>query len=261
MANDAGHLPPIASGNQGLNGLRRYLAAIAALQERVIASQAAVLDRVAAQMVETLMYDRRIFVFGTGHSHLIAEEAFYRAGGLAAAVPIFSPPLMLHEDAALSSLLERQEGLAEPLLAPYEPRAGEMLFVFSNSGVNQLPVEMALAARARGLFVVGVSAHAYARVAPLSDVGRRLDEVVDEAIDNGGVPGDALVPLDASGWSAGPASTVMAALIWNGLVTEAVTRLQADGIEAPVFASLNMDGAAAHNEALLHKWRGVNPHL
>ncbi|MDT8307424.1 MAG: hypothetical protein RRC07_15945, partial [Anaerolineae bacterium] len=88
-----------------------------------------------------------------------------------------------------------------------------------------------------------------------------LDEVVDAAIDNGGVPGDGLVPLEACGWSVGPASTVMAALIWNGLVTEAVTRLQAEGMEAPVFASLNMDGAAAHNEALLNKWRGLNPHL
>lgn len=261
MSSDAGQQPVSPPHDERLSSMHRYLEAIAALQERVVTSQAAVLDRVAAQMVETLKHDRRIFVFGTGHSHLIAEEAFYRAGGLAAAVPIFSPPLMLHEDAALSSLLERQEGLAKPLVAPYEPQAGEMFFVFSNSGVNQLPVEMALAARACGLFVVGVSAHAYARIAPLSDVGRRLDEVVDAAIDNGGVPGDALVPLDASGWSVGPTSTVIAALIWNGLVTEAVTRLQAEGIEAPVFASLNMDGAAAHNEALLHKWRGRNPHL
>src|SRR5690606_34303209 len=129
-------------------------------------------------------------VFGTGHSHMMAEEAFYRAGGLAAAVPIFSPPLMLHEDVALSSQLERQEGLAEPLLDRYAPEPGEMLFVFSNSGVNQLPVEMALAGHARGLYVVGVSSHAYARVAPLSPIGRRLDEVVDAAIDNGCAPGD-----------------------------------------------------------------------
>jgi uncharacterized phosphosugar-binding protein len=244
-----------------LAGLGRYVAAVIALQERIIAGQVDVLDRVATEMVATLHREQRIFLFGTGHSHLLAEEAFYRAGGLAAAVPIFSPPLMLHENAKLSSLLERQEGLAEPLLAPYRPVAGEMLFVFSNSGVNQLPVEMAQVARACGLFVVGISSHAYARVAPLSSGGLRLDEVVDAAIDNGGVPGDALVPLDASGWSVGPSSTIAAALIWNGLVTEAVTRLQGAGIPAPVFASLNMAGAAAHNEALLHTWRGANPHL
>jgi uncharacterized phosphosugar-binding protein len=212
-------------------------------------------------MVTTLQRSQRIFVFGTGHSHMLAEEAFYRAGGLAAAVPIFSAPLMLHEDAELSGRLERQEGLAGPLLERYRPQSGEMLFIFSNSGVNRLPVEMALAGRERGLFVVGVSSQTYARVAPLSTLGKRLDEVVDAAIDNGCVPGDALLPLDGAGFSVGPASTIIGATIWNGLVAEAATRLQEAGVPAPVFVSLNMEGAAAHNEALLRRWRPLNPHL
>lgn len=110
-------------------------------------------------MAATLAREQRIFLFGTGHSHLIPEEAFYRAGGLDAAVPIFAPSLMLHEDPERSSELERQAGLAEPLLAPYEPEPGEMLFVFSNSGVNQLPVEMALAARLRPLYRRWPAAH------------------------------------------------------------------------------------------------------
>lgn len=260
MTEAAARLAGLATGER-LGGLHRYVAAVTALQERIIGSQLDVLERVAAEMAAVLTREQRIFLFGTGHSHLLPEEAFYRAGGLAAAVPIFSPPLMLHEDAEHSSALERQEGLAEPLLALYEPQPGEMLFVFSNSGVNHLPVEMALVARARGLFVVGVSAHAYARVAPLSAIGKRLDEVVDAALDNGGVPGDALLPLDDSGWAVAPSSTIAAALLWNGLVAEAVTRLHQAGMAAPVFASLNMEGAAAHNEALLRKWRGANPHL
>lgn len=255
-----GRGPRESAGSRQPGALYRYLEAVTALQARVIATQADVLERVAAQMVATLQRDQRIFVFGTGHSHLMAEEAFYRAGGLAAVVPIFSPPLMLHEDAALSSQLERREGLAGPLLDQYGPQPGEMLFIYSNSGVNQLPVEMALTARARGLYVAGVSSHAYARVAPLSALGRRLDEVVDAAIDNGCVPGDALIPLDA-GWAVGAASTVVGATIWNGLVAEAACRLQAAGLQPPVFASLNMAGAAEHNEGLLAKWRPRNPHL
>ncbi len=243
-----------------LDAFASYLEAVTALQARVCAAQSELLDRVAAQMAATLQRDWRIFVFGTGHSHMMAEEAFYRAGGLAAAVPIFSPPLMLHEDAALSSRLEREAGLAEPLLERYAPEPGEMLFVFSNSGVNRLPVEMALAGRARGLYVVGVSSHAYARVAPLSPLGRRLDEVVDAAIDNGCAPGDAQLPLQ-DGWAVGAASTVVGATIWNGLVAEAASRIQAAGGQPPVFASLNMAGAEAHNERLLAKWRPRNPHL
>lgn len=240
---------------------RRYLEAIEALQRRIIEDQSRLLEYVAARMAETIGKDGRLFIFGTGHSHLMAEEAFFRAGGLAPVVPIFSSALMLHENVELSSRLEREGALAEALLERYRPEAGEMLFIFSNSGVNQLPVEMALGAKERGLFVVSVASLAYAKVAPLSPMGKRLDEVVDVALDNGGEPGDALLPIEGLGWRVAPSSTVTGALIWNALVAETAAHLQAAGHDVPVFASLNMDGAAEHNEALLEKWRGKNPHL
>ena len=240
---------------------RRYLEAIQDLQRRVIEGQSRLLDYVAARMAETIGRDGRLFVFGTGHSHLLAEEAFFRAGGLAAVVPIFSSALMLHENVELSGRLEREGDLAAALLERYWPEPEEMLFIFSNSGVNRLPVEMALAAKEQGLFVVSVASLAYAKVAPLSPIGKRLDEVVDVALDNGGEPGDALLPIEGLAWRVAPSSTVAGALIWNVLVAETAAYLQAAGYDVPVFASLNMEGAAEHNEALLEKWREKNPHL
>jgi uncharacterized phosphosugar-binding protein len=242
-------------------GLRTYLEEVQALQARVVVGQAQTLTTVAEQMAETIAAGGRIFVFGTGHSHLMAEEAFYRAGGLAPVVPIFSATLMLHRNPERGSRLERSEGLAAPLLEWYGPEPGEMLFIFSNSGVNRLPVEMALEAKARELTVVAVLSRAYAGEAPLSSLGKRLDQVADLTIDNGGAPGDALVSLNGTGWRVGPTSTVIGALIWNALVAETATCLKARGLEVPVFASLNMEGAAAHNAALLEKWRPGNPHL
>ena len=147
-------------------------------------------------MAETIRREQRIFLFGTGHSHLLAEEGFYRAGGLANVVPILTEHLMLHHLPALGSRLERTPGLADMILDRYAPEPEEMLFVFSNSGVNHLPVEMALRGRERELFVVGVSSFAYARQAPLSELGLRLDQSVDLALDNGGIPGDALLELE-----------------------------------------------------------------
>lgn len=247
----------IAQGNE----IQSYLEAVQALQTRVIAEQQETMAAVAARMAETIAADGRLFVFGTGHSHLLAEEAFYRAGGLAPVVPILSPMLMLHADPERGSRLERSEGLATPLLDWYQPQAGEMLFIFSNSGVNRLPVEMALEAKARGLTVVAVISRAYARQAPLSTLGKRLDEVADLVLDNGGAPGDGLLSLNGSGWRVGPTSTIVGALIWNALVAETAARLRAQELEVPVFASLNMEGAAEHNAALLEKWRPLNPHL
>jgi uncharacterized phosphosugar-binding protein len=139
-----------------------------------------------------------------------------------------------------------------------------MLFVYSNSGVNALPVELALDAKKRGLFVVSVSALAYAKIAPQSALGLRLDQVADLALDNGGLPGDGLLELENSEWRVGPSSTILGAMLWNSLAVECLAVLQSRGVSSeklPIFASLNMQGAAAHNQALLEEWRKVNPHL
>ena len=243
------------------DGIESYLEEVQSLQARVIRGQAGTLCAVAEQMAETIAAGSRIFVFGTGHSHLLAEEAFYRAGGLAPVVPILSAMLMLHENAERGSRLERSEGLAAPLLDWYGPESREMLFIFSNSGVNRLPVEMALEAKVRGMTVVAVASRTYASQAPLSALGKRLDEVADLTIDNGGAPGDALLSLNGAAWRVGPTSTIVGALIWNALVAETAACLETWGHEVPVFASLNMEGAEAHNAALLEKWRPGNPHL
>ena len=242
-------------------GIDTYFSAALELQLRVVERQRPLLIQVAAAMQERIRLRQRIFIFGTGHSHMLAEEAFYRAGGLAAVVPIFSSALMLHEHPEFGSRVERTPGLAESLLANYQPQPGEMIFIVSNSGVNHLPVEMALAARTQGLLVVSISSFAYALVAPLSALGRRLDEVANLAIDNGCPPGDALAPIAGTDWRVGPGTSVITALIWNCLVTEAAYQLKSMGEIPPVFISLNIPGAHQHNEALLAEWRSGNPHF
>jgi uncharacterized phosphosugar-binding protein len=256
-------MPPLATHmtSQFGSGFDRYCSAVQALQARVIDSQRDPLEQIAGAMTETILREGRIFVFGTGHSHLLAEEGHFRAGGLAPVVPILSSALMLHESAIVSGRLERLSGIAGPLLDRYHPQPGEMLFIFSNSGVNLLPVEMALIAKARGLTVVSICSMAYARVAPLSVLGKRLFEVADYAIDNGGEPGDSLITIDDLPWRVGPSSTVIGALIWNALITEVACQLQARSIDVPVYASGNMPGAHEHNAALVQKWHTLNPHI
>src|SRR5438067_5956298 len=228
------------------SGIDAYFRAVAELQHRVLETQRPLLEQVAQRMADTIIARGRIFVFGTGHSHMLAEEGYARAGGLLSVVPIFYAALMLHESVPLSAKIERTPGLAGDLLDRAGIKPGEMLFVYSNSGVNHLPVEMALEAKKRGAVTVTVGSIAFARVAPLSTIGQRLADVCDFAIDNGGVPGDGIVTVPGLEWKVGPTSTVIGALIWNALVVETTLRLQKAKGDAPVGVSFNMPGYAEY---------------
>jgi uncharacterized phosphosugar-binding protein len=234
-------------------GIDAYFAAVKELQHRVLEAQRPLLAEVGRRMAESILAGGRIYTFGTGHSHMLAEEGYARAGGLMSIVPIFYTALMLHESIPLSAKVERTPGLAADLLDRSGVQPGEILFVYSNSGVNHLPVEMALEAKKRGVVTVTVGSVAFAKVAPLSGIGRRLADVCDFAIDNGGVPGDGIVSVPGLAPKVGPTSTVVGALIWNALVVEATCHLQAAKGDAPVGVSFNMPGYAEYAKALEKK--------
>ncbi len=243
------------------SGAQTYMAAVRDLLDRVGQSQLASIERAAEAVARAIDRDGLIYLFGTGHSHMLAEEGHYRAGGLAPVVPILISSLMLHQSASISSALERLPGLGPAVLDRYQLAPGDVLFVFSNSGVNAVPVEVALAARAKGATVIAITSVDYSSHASLGPAGKRLYEVADIVIDNGGPPGDAVAEVGASGLRTGPISTVVGAFILNAILTEAVFRLEAEGKEIPVYISSNMPGAPAHNARLLERFRARNPHL
>lgn len=234
------------------NGIETYLRTITDLQLRVLNAQKELLGQVAEKMTQAVLDKKRIFVFGTGHSHMLAEEAFCRAGGLAAIVPIFYSALMLHESIPVEALLERTPGISPPLLDAQKPQPGELVIIFSNSGVNHVPVEMALHAKKCGLTVVTICSIAFSKIAPLSPLGKRLADCADYAIDNGGVPGDAMIRVGDD--LVGPSSTIVGSTIINALVVDVARRLNASKGDAPVFVSQNMPGGSEHNVKMSGKW-------
>jgi len=56
----------------------------------ICSTQRGAIEQAAAWLGEALANDRGLYAFGTGHSHMMAEEIFYRAGGLAYAVPLLA---------------------------------------------------------------------------------------------------------------------------------------------------------------------------
>jgi uncharacterized phosphosugar-binding protein len=245
----------------GLEGAKGYMGAVRAIQDKVAQTQGEAISRAAEAVVRTLRADGMIYIFGTGHSHMMAEEGQFRAGGLAAVCPILAAGLMLHESAVASGKLERLVGVGRVVLNRYQLAPKDVLIVFSNSGVNAAPVEVAMEAKGKGLTVIAVVSQRYAAQAPLSALGKSLAEVADIVIDNGLPPGDALVEMGTNGMRIGPGSTVVGAFIMNALLVEAAWRLAAAGEPIPAYISANMPDAGEHNARLLEHYRPRNPHL
>jgi uncharacterized phosphosugar-binding protein len=236
---------------------RRYLGAAERLVARLAGDEWANLDHAAALVADALANGGTVHAFGTGHSHMLAEELFYRAGGLVRVRPILFEGLMLHAGAELSTSLERLPGLAATIADHHPMEPGDVLFVASNSGGNAVVTELASLARGRGVPVIALisrthAASSAARSAVAAPAALGLADVADVVIDNGGETGDAAVSIEGFGTRVGPTSTVVGAAALNAIVVEAVERLVARGIHPDVFVSSNVAGGDAVNARLLH---------
>lgn len=209
-------------------------------------------------IMETARRDGLVYVFGTGHSHMLAEEAHFRAGGLAFTVPILAAPTMLHEGAVASTAYERMEGIVGPILDRYPIGSDDVLFVSSNSGVNAAPLDAARIGKARGATVIAITSVDYSTAAAK---GReRLADLADIVLDNGAPPGDAVVAVPNNELKVGPVSTALGVAILNAILAGVAARLSQDG-NAPIYLSANMPGAKDINEQLVARYRPRNPHL
>lgn len=216
----------------------------------------------AAEIVsETLMSGGLVRVFGCGHSHILAEETFYRAGGLVSVSPIFYEPLMLHESATKSSTLEKSEGLAEKIFDTVKFGKHDMLFCISTSGINAVPVEFAKLAWEANIPVIGISSSEYLTQKPNNQLGLHLQQVCTICINNYVPHGDACLKLEGSEIGMTPISTVSGTYIINSILAEAVRIAVEKGVEVPLYLSGNIPGGAEHNKELTEKYQSFIPYL
>jgi uncharacterized phosphosugar-binding protein len=233
----------------------RYLAGAGRILEQIAADEWPSIRAAAETVADTIAGDGLVHVFGTGHSHMLAEEMFYRAGGLAAINPILIEGLMLHAGAERSTHLERQHGLAGRIFGDVPLKPGDTFIVASNSGGNAVCEELAQLAGEAGASVVAIVSSRHAEHSATERDGSRLAELADVVIDNHGDIGDAGVEIDGIDRKVGPTSTVAGAAIVNAVVAEAVEILLARGVEVDVFTSSNLPQGDASNAELVARYR------
>ncbi len=197
-----------------------------------------------------------LHVFSTGHSHMIVEEMFYRAGGLIAVNPILDNSLMLHEGAVTSTENERLHGKAEEVLSKANLQKGDTIIISSNTGINAVPVEAALYAKSKGVAVIGVtSVEASRGLKSRHNDGKKLYEVSDIVIDNHAPIGDGLVCVPINGQITGGASTFSSLFIAQRIVLKIENLYLANGLTPPIFMSANIPGGDEHNASAVIKYQ------
>lgn len=235
-----------------------YIDELQVVLERIKREQSSAIEAAGRVVADTLIADGLIHTFGTGHSHLIADEAFFRAGGIAAINPILDERLIFLKGALESTRAERVPGFARSLIAGEQIGPNDVAILISNSGRNNVPVEMALEMKALGVKVIAITNVAQSRSsAPLHLSGKRLFELADIAIDNCVPPGDALLKLPGLESRIGPSSTIAGAAIINSIMIEAVAETRRRGREVAVLPSANLDGVTEDTlRQLLSRYRG-----
>lgn len=156
----------------------RYSSALKEVLREIDETQGPAIDAAASLIVESVVNGGTWDLYDTGH--MLMREAVGRAGGLTMVTPIRVEVRVEHESRPRAIppnpkrlFLDQIRDLPEYILARAQLDAGHVLMIGSVSGVNLLPVELAVRARLMGVKTIGLtSVSAFARMTPQHEGGR-----------------------------------------------------------------------------------------
>ena len=212
------------------------------------------IEATAARLAETHQAGGLIYTAGSGHSLAMVMETFFRAGGLAIVKPLFRPELLPLNGALRATEVEREVGIGRGLVTAAGPEPRDSVIVFSNSGRNPYPVEIAEESRRHGAAVIAfTSVEASRQSDPRAT--RRLYEVADIILDTWTPVGDVSRPPGEPVTS--PLSTLSCCALWTEILA-AVVELDPT---MPLWRSANQDGNDGFNQSLTEQLRSGIPEL
>lgn len=219
-----------------------------------IQQQKSAIKKAAKLMSEAQQAGGSLYAFGTGHSHMVAQEVYARAGGYAKIYPITEIEMTLLTDPMKSTMVEREASYANVLESLYPLKDGDVLIAISNSGRNPLVVEYVQRMKAKGVKIIAITSLAHTnQVTSRHESGLKLFELADVVLDNCAPFNDATTAITENAVM-GPVSSITGMFIIQNLVGEMVANLVEAGVEVPVFRSSNGDGADEYNQVLFDKY-------
>jgi uncharacterized phosphosugar-binding protein len=229
----------------------RYLEAARTIVERITSTQSENLLRAAEICTDSIAAGGWVHVFGTGHSRMVVEEMFPRIGSLVGFHPMVELSLTFYHNVVGANglrqalFLEKIEGLGGIILKSYRYGPHDSFITISSTGINPVPIEVALGAKAQGMKVIAITSLEHARsTRSRHSSGKRLFEVADVVLDNSSPPGDAMVRVDSVRYPVGPGSSVGAICLVNALKCQVAENLVQRGIQPDVLPSPHFVGDA-----------------
>lgn len=233
-----------------MNFLESYNTFIQETMREVYEENKEAMEEAAKLLFEADTHNHRIYTFGTGHSHMVGQDIYGRAGGFAKIYPILEVELTLATHPVKSTYIERTLEYADVLEQMYDVKEGDVVIATSNSGRNALVVEYISRLKEKGVKVIAITSLKHSQsVESRHPSGKRLFELGDVVLDNLAPAGDAGVVIDEV-THMGPCSTIAGCYLSHSIIGRFAEMLREQGMEAPVFRSSNMDGADEYNQKL-----------
>lgn len=231
----------------------RYYSRVSEILDEAFRKERESIEAAAEVLARANEEHHSIFAFGCNHAGLITLELFYRTGGMVTVNPIRAPGMMLEiSPITMTSQMERMPDYGRIILDGEEIHAGDVLIIHSVSGRNAVTIDMAQAAREKGMTVIVVTnMNTATSVTSRHPSGKMLHDFADILIDNHGDKGDAAIQLEGFAQRLASTSTVVGAALLNAVTARASELLWEKGIEPPVFMSGNIDGGDAYNKAVI----------
>jgi uncharacterized phosphosugar-binding protein len=240
----------------------RWLDAASGVLDELGASQRDAIETASQWAADAIAADGLVHLFGTGHSRIPVEEMFPRYGSYPGFNPIVELSMTFHTQVVGANgqrqamFIERTPGLAEIILSNFSFGPSDVMIVFSAGGTTAVPVELARAARSRGLRVIAVTSVRQSTASPVDPrVGSRLLDEADLVIDLCSPEADAICEIDGLDTPIGPVSTIAAVAIVNSIKVRVAELLVARGAMPPVITRASVVGAERSRDLFENAYR------
>ena len=238
---------------------KKFYKKINSILSKIVIEEDKKINKIANIIKRSYLKNGQVYTFGTGHNHLLAEEGLHRAGAFAGICPIIDDKINFKKGITKASKYERSNNIAKKILSKYKMKSKDVLIIFSNSGINITPVEAAIYAKKKKIYVIAILSYKYANFLKPNLLGKKLHQIADISIDNKGPVGDALmqtnldIPVSSS-------SVISGSFILNMIYIKLADLFKKEEI-FPFYLSSNLPNADKHNSILENKFKKRNPFL